>query len=283
MRDFLLDLSFDSRDAALEEMVSARLFMTLSTGSTSTEVNGTTTVSAWFKSVEDRQAARAMLSDLEDIVEFHEREQERVDWLDRYEQSLEPIPVGTRFVVVPDARLIAPDDRRLAIVVPQEQAFGTGSHETTALCITLLETLEAEGRRGLDIGTGSGILAIAMHRLGASRVIAFDNDLDAYGALRDNRIRNAVPPDAMPLFIGGTEALRGSVFDLVTMNIIPEVILPLLGSVVERMSDEARLVLSGILLVRRDEVVAAAAAHGLRLADERERGEWWAGVFARGK
>jgi ribosomal protein L11 methyltransferase len=282
MRDLLLDLSFDSRDAALEEMVSARLFMTLSTGSTSSEINGTTTVSAWFKSAEDRQAARVMLSDLEDIVEFHEREQERVDWLDRYEQSLEPIPVGARFVVVPDARLIAPDDRRLAIVVPQEQAFGTGSHETTALCITLLETLEAEGRRGLDIGTGSGILAIAMQRLGASRVIAFDNDLDAYGALRDNRIRNAVPSDAMPLFIGGTEALRGGVFDLVTMNIIPEVILPLLGSVVERMSDVARLVLSGILLVRRDEVVAAAVTHGLRLVDERERGEWWAGVFARG-
>ncbi|HEX7708664.1 MAG TPA: 50S ribosomal protein L11 methyltransferase [Thermoanaerobaculia bacterium] len=282
MRDFLLDLSFDSRDAALEELVSARLFMTLSAGSASTEINGTTTVSAWFKSAEDRRAARVMLSDLEDMVELGEREEERIDWLDRYEQSLEPISVGTRFVVVPDARLIAPDDRRLAIIVPQEQAFGTGSHETTALCIALLETLETEGQRGLDIGTGSGILAIAMHRLGAARVIAFDNDPDAYAALRDNRIRNAVSPEAMPLFIGGTEALRGGVFDLVTMNIIPEVILPLLGSVVERMSADARLVLSGILLVRRDEVVAAAMAHGLRLVDERERGEWWAGVLARG-
>jgi ribosomal protein L11 methyltransferase len=187
--------------------------------------------------------------------------------------------IGTRFVVAPDAALF-PDGDRLTIVVPQEQAFGTGSHETTSLCIELLETLDLAGRRGLDVGSGSGILALAMHRLGAAKVIAFDNDTDAYGALRDNRIRNGVPDRAMPLFIGSVEALRGSAFDVLTMNIIPEVILPLLGDVVQRMAVDARLILSGILLVKRNEVVDAAAMRGLRLIDERARGEWWAGVFA---
>jgi ribosomal protein L11 methylase PrmA len=116
-----------------------------------------------------------------------------------------------------------------------------------------------------------------MHRLGAKKAIAFDNDTDAYGALRDNRIRNSVPEDAMPLFIGSVEALRGGTFDVVTMNIIPEVIIPLLGDVVPRVA--SHLILSGILVVKRDDVVDAARTHGLTLTDERERGEWWAAVF----
>jgi ribosomal protein L11 methyltransferase len=278
MNDQILDISFDARDGALEELVQSRLFLTASTGSSSIERNGTTTVSAYFDSPEERDAAAAELRDVAGI-ELHATERKRVDWLDLYQQSLEPIVIGERFVVAPDAGLLADHGDRFTIVVPQEQAFGTGSHETTALCVAILETLDVAGRRGLDVGAGSGILAIAMVRLGAAKTIAFDNDPDAYGALRDNRIRNDVPEAAMPLFIGSVEALRGGAFDVVTMNIIPEVILPLLSDVVVRLAADARLVLSGILLVKRDEVVTAAAAHDLVLVDERSKGEWWAGVF----
>ncbi|HWW59994.1 MAG TPA: 50S ribosomal protein L11 methyltransferase, partial [Thermoanaerobaculia bacterium] len=275
MTDYILDISFDARDTSLEERIQSLLFLSASTGSSSVEVNGTITISAYFASAEDRDDVGRALSD----VELHATERERVDWLALYQQSLEPIAIGTRFVVAPDASLIAGDDR-LSIVVPQEQAFGTGSHETTSLCIEILETLAPGGKRGLDVGAGSGILAIAMHRLGAAKVIAFDNDPDAYGALRDNRIRNGVPPDAMPLFIGGIEALRGGRFDVITMNIIPEIILPLLSEIASRMASEAQLILSGILAVRRGDIVEIAAAnHGLRLVEEREKGEWWAGVF----
>jgi ribosomal protein L11 methyltransferase len=213
-----------------------------------------------------------------DGFEMSEAERERVDWLELYQQSLEPMEIGARFVVAPDAALIA-DATRLRIVVPQEQAFGTGSHETTALCIELLESMDLAGKRGLDIGTGSGILAIAMHLLGASKAIAFDNDRDAYAAMRDNRIRNAVPESAMPLFVGGVEALRGGVFDVVTMNIIPEVIIPLLPDVVTHAGDV--LILSGILIVRKADVIAAANDHGFHVTHERERGEWWAGALRR--
>lgn len=277
MIDYLLDLSFDARDTALEEEVQARLFVTPSTGSSSTEINGTTTISAYFDSAEERDAAAAAFADLD--VEQRRVEREREDWLAHYQQSLEPLFIGERFLVAPDPALIPAQSRRMSIVVPQEQAFGTGSHETTSLCIETLESLPVRGRRGLDIGAGSGILAIAMHLLGAEKVIAFDNDVDAYAALRDNRIRNRVPDEAMPLFLGSVEALRGGAFDVVTMNIIPEVILPLLGEVVRHLAEEARLILSGILLVKRDDVVAAAAQHGLALADERGKGEWWCGVF----
>jgi ribosomal protein L11 methyltransferase len=283
MRDFLLEISFDARDSALEDEIQSRLFLTATTGSTSADVNGTVTISAYFDSPDDRDAAADALHELH-AMELHATERERVDWLDLYQQSLEPLVIGDRFVVAPDVALLPDaderDGERFTIVVPQEQAFGTGSHETTSLCIELLETLPLRGARALDVGSGSGILAIAMHRLGAAKVVAFDNDPDAYGALRDNRIRNGVPDAAMPLFIGSIEALRGGMFDMLTMNIIPEVIVPLLGDVVRHMQRDARLLLSGILLVKRDDVVAAARTHGLQLNDEREKGEWWAGVLS---
>ncbi len=279
MIDHILEISFDARDTALEDLIQSRLFVSASTGSTSMDAGGTMTISAYFDSADAREAAAKSLRDLEGI-EVHATERERVDWLDIYQQSLEPMFIGERFVVAPDPLLIPRDSDRLTIIVPQEQAFGTGSHETTALCISLLESLEIEGKRGLDVGSGSGILALAMLRLGAARVIAFDNDTDAYGALRDNRMRNGIDESAMPLFIGSVEALRRGAFDVITMNIIPEVIVPLLRDIVAHMAEGARLILSGILVVKRDDVVAAAARHGLALAREMDRGEWWAGVFS---
>lgn len=270
MIDYILAIEFE--DPADEDVIQSRLFLTNSTGSTSTQ----NTIEAYFDSPADRSAAADLLRDFE-LQNF---ERERLDWLEKYQQSLEPLYIGQRFVVVPDPDMVAGASKEcLRLIVPQEQAFGTGSHETTSLCIEVLESIDVHGKRGLDVGAGSGILALAMHRLGATKAIAFDNDPDAYGALRDNRIRNGVPDEAMPLFIGSVEALRGGVFDVVTMNIIPEVILPLLGEVVTHLAKDARLILSGILIVKRGDVVAAARAHGLTLVDEREKGEWWAGVF----
>ena len=267
MRDFILEIFFDGDE---EELIQARLFLTKSTGSTSSDGM----IAAYFDSAEDREAAAELLSELE----LQNVERERVDWLEVYQQSLEPIVIGERFIVAPDASLFPRDTDRFTIIVPQEQAFGTGSHETTSLCIEMLESLDLRGKRGLDVGSGSGILAIAMLCLGAEHVIAFDNDVDAYGALRDNRMRNRAEYE---IFIGSVEALRGGAFDAITMNIIPEVILPLLPQVVSRMADGAQLILSGILTARKDDVVDAALGHGLELARERGKGEWWVGVFRR--
>jgi len=276
VKDFILDISFDARDAALEELVQSRLYLTKSTGNSSAEANGTTTISAYFNVADERDEAARELAAIEGI-ELVVADRERVDWLERYQQSLEPLLIGERFVVAPDAALIPSDTTRHALVVPQEQAFGTGSHETTSLCIEILEKLDLSGKRGLDVGAGSGILALAMCRLGAEQVIAFDNDVDAFAALRDNRLRNGIDDARMPIFIGSIEALRAGVFGVVTMNIIPEVIIPLLGEVARHVNGS--LILSGILVVKRDDVVRACASHGLTLAEERTKGEWWVGRF----
>jgi ribosomal protein L11 methyltransferase len=271
MRDFILAIAFD--DAESEELVQSRLFLTASTGS----VSGEGRIEAYFDSAEARADAAELLREFN----LTNIERERVDWLAHYRQSLQPLFIGARFLVAPDASLIPRDGDRLTLIVPQEQAFGTGSHETTSLCIEMLESLPVEGMRGLDIGAGSGILAMAMLRLGAAKAIAFDNDVDAYGALRHNRMRNVIAERQLPLFIGSVEALRAGTFDVISMNIIPEVIVPLLPAVVPRLAAGARLLLSGILNVKRDEVVAAARTHALSLVDERSNGEWWAGVFSR--
>jgi ribosomal protein L11 methyltransferase len=276
VKDFILDISFDARDIALEELVQSRLYLTPSTGSSSSEANGTTTISAYFDDAEQRDAAARAFGAMAG-VELHADDRERIDWLDRYQQSLEPLYIGEHFIVAPDATLIPRDTSRHALVVPQEQAFGTGSHETTSLCIEILETLDLAGKRGLDVGAGSGILALAMCRLGADHVVAFDNDVDAFAALRDNRVRNGVDDARMPIFIGGLEALRGGAFDVVTMNIIPEVIIPLLGDVKAHV--KGSLILSGILVIKRDDVLRACSEHMLEIVEERTKGEWWAGRF----
>jgi ribosomal protein L11 methyltransferase len=265
--DYLLEISYPQE---LEEIVLGRLFLTRTTGTAS---NREGVISAYFEQAAERDAAAAALRDLPVTLELTERE--RVDWLQRYQQSLKPLFIGRSFVVAPDESLFA-GERKHRLVIPQEQAFGTGSHESTALCIELLEEIDLHGARGLDIGAGSGILALAMLRLGARKVTAFDIDMDALRPLRENRARNRVAPENMPLFIGGIEAVLGGDFDVVTMNILPEVIVPLMPIVKQRV--RGALILSGILTTLRAEVLRAC--EGLRLLSEHEKGEWWAGRFA---
>lgn len=200
-------------------------------------------------------------------------ERNRVDWLERYQQSLRPLLIGQHFVVAPDWALL-PDSGRHRLIIPQEQAFGTGSHESTALSIELLEEMDLRDAQGLDIGAGSGILALAMLALGARKVIAFDVDVDAFAPLRQNRSGNRFTARQMPIFIGGTASWRGGRFDVVTMNILPEVIIPLLPEL--RPHVAGALIVSGILTTLRDDVISAANRCGFRLERERERGEWWA-------
>ena len=216
MIDYILEISYDGSRTDIEETILSQLFLTATSGSSASEVKGGAMILAYFATPDDRASARALLASIDGVV-TGEADRDRINWLERYEQSLQPIVIGRRFVVVPDPSLIPAGSDRLAIVVPQEQAFGTGSHETTALCIEMLEGLDLLNKRGLDVGAGSGILAMAMLRLGAERAIAFDNDRDAYGALRDNRRRNAVAESSMPIFIGGTDAIRSGSFDVITM------------------------------------------------------------------
>lgn len=265
MIDYLLEISFDT---SLEEIIQGRLFLTASTGSVSIRPG---VISAYFESAADRDAAASAFADVD--VKMRCDDRPRVDWLHLYQQSLQPLVVGRSFVIAPDAALI-PAGERTPLIIPQEQAFGTGSHESTALCIELLEEIDLRGKSALDVGSGTGVLALAMLCLGAKKVVACDNDVDAFRPLRENQKRNNAN---VPFFIGSVDALRGGRFDVVTMNILPEVIVALLPGVAARLG--GAIVLSGILTVQREYVVDSCTSRGLRLINEREKEEWWAGTF----
>ena len=253
--DYLLHIT-----DADEELVQARLFLTNSTGNDTTGFG----VTAYFESAAERDEAAALFE------QATKEDRPRTDWLELYQQSLKPLFIGEKFVVAPEARLIPPDSGRHELVIPQSHAFGTGSHESTALCMELLETIDIKGKRALDIGAGSGILALAMLQLGAKHAIAFDVDLDAYAALRENPANNRLQ---LPAFIGTLDALRPSRFDVITMNILPEIIVPLLPQVKEHLG--GLLIVSGILRQYRDDVAPL-----MRVVAERTKGEWWAAILS---
>ena len=276
--DWLLRLSYPRDRRDLEDVVERILFLSCSAGSSIEESGDRVIVRLYFSSRELRDEAAEMVPESLDAIEVVAEEAEKIDWLEYYEHSLEPIEIGARWVVVPDRRLLPDSGNRIPIIIPQERAFGTGAHETTALCLAMTESLDLDGSSVADIGTGSGILAIAMQKLGARRIVAFDNDPETWGVVRENMDRNAVPAGSIELFFGTVDALRsGVMFDLVVMNIIPEVILPSLPAVVSHLAPEGSVVFSGILTDRAAMVVEKAAECGLRLVDEAARGEWWCG------
>lgn len=278
--DWLLRISYPSDRRDLDDLVERVLFLSCSAGSSIEEHEGRTIVRLYFASKDLRDEALSMvpagLEGLETVAE----ESEKVDWLDYYEHSLEPIEIGRRWVVVPDRRLLPDDTGRIPIVIPQEHAFGTGSHETTSLCLAMIESLDLRGKQVVDIGTGSGILAIGAHKMGAARIFAFDNDSETWGVVRANMRRNGIPDQAIRLFFGTVDSIVDGVrFDLITMNIIPEVILPSLPSIAAHLARDGNVIFSGILTERAQMVIERAHQCGLELVDQTERGEWWCGRF----
>jgi ribosomal protein L11 methyltransferase len=154
-------------------------------------------------------------------------------------------------------------------------AFGSGLHPTTRLCLEALEDHICPGATVLDVGGGSGILAIAAARLGASRILAVDTDPLAVRVARENVVLNQV--QAVVDVKEGTvptSHLRPRGADLVLANILAETIVELAPALVASLAPEATLIAGGIITDRRDAVVAALTGQGLSILDERVDGDW---------
>jgi ribosomal protein L11 methylase PrmA len=169
----------------------------------------------------------------------------------------------------------APAGRRL-LRLPARTAFGTGSHESTALAIELLEAAEPVGQAILDVGTGTGILAFAALAWGASRAVAFDADPVAAFQARVNSRLNGLQPR---LFAGRPAALAPDLpaaarFDLAVVNVVPEQILPEIAGLLPALRPGGGLILSGLLAERAPAVAASLVALGFRETDRRRSGDW---------
>ena len=194
-----------------------------------------------------------------------------VDWATRWLEDIEPVAAGP-FDVVPT--WLADDHPeqagRVRIVLDPGRAFGSGHHATTTGCLEALAELDLHGASVLDVGTGTGVLAIAAMRRGAARAVAVDVDPDAIEVARANARANGVVLD---LALGSVGAVTGP-FDVVVANVLTHTILELADQLVAATAPGGHLVTSGIGAERGPRVADALAAAGCQGVDVRVRGEW---------
>ena len=196
-----------------------------------------------------------------------------VDWVEAWKERLDVLRVGRRIVVRPSWRDYVPQPEDVVVQLDPGMAFGTGLHPTTQMCLVTLEDLTRSGAAVLDLGTGSGILAIAAAKLGAGRVLAVDNDPVAVKAARSNVIANGVR-GTVSVVNGSLDGVAGS-YDLVVVNILARVIIEMIREgLATRMVPGGRLIATGIVDDQEPDVVAVMEQTGLILDERRQTGDW---------
>lgn len=200
------------------------------------------------------------------------------DWEWGWKQYFKPFPVGTRFIVKPSWEECAPEEGRMILEIDPASSFGTGSHETTQLCMAALEQAVHGGEKVLDMGTGSGILAIAAAMLGAQVGAVVDIDENCLKTAQENAEKNGVRIGRG--FCG--DALRdpaladalGGGYDVIVANIVADVIIGMAPMFAGKLRAGGTLICSGILDGRADEVAEALRQAGFTVAERAQRGDW---------
>ncbi|MDQ3917920.1 MAG: 50S ribosomal protein L11 methyltransferase [Acidobacteriota bacterium] len=239
-------------------------------------------VTGYFDSPPEVERVRAALAEAlrvyglasSDVREMRAREVEERDWLAEWKKGWRPTEVG-RFVVAPPWSEVVEAAGRIRIVVEPGMAFGTGTHETTRLCLAAIER-HFRGGSFLDVGTGTGVLAIAAAKLDPSaRVEACDTDALAVTVAEENARLNGVG-ERIRLRVGSVDEATASA-DFVCANLTADVILALLPALVAAAC--GRLVLSGILATQSDAVLARLRELGVGSCEVAHEGEWVALVI----
>lgn len=195
------------------------------------------------------------------------------NWNALWEASIEPVVVGD--VVVAPTWAEPPDlGGRTLLRVDPKMAFGTGHHATTRLCLRLMDARIPQGGRVLDVGTGTGLLAIAALARGAASAVGVDIDPWSVENARETAALNGVA-DCFDVRDGSADDVPETDFDLVLANIIRPVLQPMLPALVARAAPGAPIILSGLLVTERDRFMDALTGAGVRLVDEAAEGDWW--------
>lgn len=219
----------------------------------------------------DRMAAADIDGKLE-LVGINEE-----DWANNWKQYYKPVKIGERIVICPAWETYRPEGEELVVRMDPGMAFGTGTHETTRLMICLLETHTRPGCRMLDVGTGTGILAICASRLGAGVCRAYDIDPTAVRVAREN-IRESglenITCDRSDLL--KQVDLEGGQYDLISANIVADILIRMMPDVGAYLAPDGTLLLSGIVAERCDDVVNAAVANGFAVAETQTENGWCA-------
>ena len=190
------------------------------------------------------------------------------DWLESWKAEFVPIRIGAFLVRPTWSEAVAGDS--VELVLDPGMAFGTGLHPTTQQCLEALSTLPLEGKSALDVGTGSGILAIAAAKRGASPVVAVDTDSLAVGAARENAVRNGV---AIPVGEGSAADVPGR-FDVVIANIVSPVLQRIAPDLAARLSGGGTLLVAGISAPAERATREALESARLEVLDRTVRDDW---------
>ena len=225
--------------------------------------------------------ARSLNLDADLQIEISKKQNK--DWLDEYKKGVAPVAVG-KFYVRPSWCERSQDRALIDLLIDPALAFGSGHHESTNMCLALLSELARDDMSALDVGCGSGILSIAMKKLGA-KVSACDTDEQAVSATQQNAEKNGVQIDK--IWLGSVSSLneQGSSiaaqpqFDLVVANIIADVILILSADLKKALKLGGKLVLSGILEKYKDRIEQAFS--DLNFVQMKKQNEWLSFVYER--
>ncbi len=212
------------------------------------------------------------------IDDFSLKKVEEQNWNAVWESSYEPVCFGD-FCNIRAPFHEPVSDVKFDLVIEPKMSFGTAHHETTALMIEWLKTEPVKGKRVLDMGCGTGVLAILAKKLGAEFVEAIDNDTWAFENTKENIIRNETSEIIVEL--GDAENLKGKRFDLVIANINRNILIRDMAMYVQTMSKEAVVLLSGFYKSDLDAVEKTCVSNGLRYVSHLEKNHWVAAKFVK--
>lgn len=232
---------------------------------------------------EEFKKALARSLNLDADLQIEILKKQNKDWLDEYKKGVAPVAVG-KFYVRPSWCERSQDRALIDLLIDPALAFGSGHHESTNMCLALLSELARDGMSALDVGCGSGILSIAIKKLGA-KVSACDTDEQAVTATQQNAEKNGVQIDQ--IWLGSVSNLNEQSssaaaqpqFDLVVANIIADVILILSADLKKALKPGGKLVLSGILEKYKDRIEQAFS--DLNFVQMKKQNEWLSFVYER--
>lgn len=195
------------------------------------------------------------------------------DWSENWKQYYKPFRIGRHLVVKPTWEDYAHQAGDIVVELDPGMAFGTGTHETTNMCMDLLEKHLREGMRVMDVGTGSGILAIAAAKLGAPEVLAVDIDPGAVKVAQENIAHNAVE-NRVRAVVGDLVKSEAMPCEMAVANIVADAICMLCGPLTRHLLPGGLFICSGIIREREQDVQTALKAAGYQPVERMEKGEW---------
>lgn len=229
---------------------------------------------------------REALDDLRNFMDIgeatiEESQTEDKDWINNWKQYFHQFYVDDILIVPSWEEVKAEDKDKMILHIDPGTAFGTGMHETTQLVIRQLKKYVTPDTEMLDVGTGSGILGIVALKLGAKHVLGTDLDPCAIPAVAENKEANQIADESFDMVIGNIiddKAIQDQAgyekYDIVTANILADVLIPLTPVIVNQMKKGAYYITSGILDVKEEVVVEAVKAAGLTVVEVTHQGEW---------